>query len=351
MKHLLSFVCLLFLCLSAGAQIAMGDLARKTLHFAKPAAPGSSGLFRHFEVIDERPDTGRIGIYLIQGVLKPSDRQYVFKKPAAAEIAEYFNQYFTRPDAPCTALIVLRTLWLSNANYAGEDELKTPDKQYEQIHIRLKAEIYATRDSLYTPELRYDTAWTMKTHDYYSSLHASYFGLDDTLSSLFINLADSASWVTGQKQNSGRLISREQINEFNRSRFDKPAGSEGPYASGVYTSFEEFRNNTPSIRDFEIRTEKMNRLLYIKDASGAPYYSHTAWGYSDGTSLFIMHDGILWPVWKEGKAFYFFALSDKNKHSHQSYDAYGQAHAYKPEGSQEKETCIYTLDLDTGEVY
>jgi hypothetical protein len=153
MKHLLSPVCLLLLCLSAGAQhqTIMADLSKTTLHFDKPDPSAFPSLFSHFEVIDERPDTGRIGIYLIQGVLRPNDRQYVFKKPAAAEIAEYFNQHFTRPGAPYTALVILRTLWLSNANYTGEDQLKSPEKQYEQVHIRLKAEVYAAKDTQYIP--------------------------------------------------------------------------------------------------------------------------------------------------------------------------------------------------------
>jgi hypothetical protein len=360
MKYLLlAPVCLLFFCLSASAQhqVTMDDLSRKTVHFDKPGSPGFPGvpvlpalpgLFRHFEVIDERPDTGRIGISLVLGTIRGNyDRQFAFDKPAAAEIAEYLNRYVTRPDAPYTALVVLRTLWLSNSS--GLDEVKSAEIQYEQWHIRLKAEVYATRDSQYIPVLRYDTAWSKKMHDYTSAIRSSFHEMEVNLANLFINLADSASWVMERKQSPGRLISRQQINEFNRSRFDKFADTNKSYAGGVYASFEEFRDNAPSIRNFEIKTEKKDRLLYIKDVAGKTNYSDDAWGYSDGTNLFIMRDGILRPVWKEGKAFYFYALSDKNIYTTpREYGSYGYPYNTSPE---DKEQCIYTLDIDTGEVY
>jgi len=351
MKYLLlSPVYLFFLCLSASAQhkITMDDLAHKTVHLDKPGAPGFPGSFRHFEVIDERPDTGRIGISLMIGTIRGNyDRQFVFDKPAAAEIAEYLNRYATRPDAPYTALVVLRALWLSNSN--DLEGVKNAEIQYEQWHIRLKAEVYATRDSQYIPVFRYDTAWTKKMHDYRIAMRSSFPELETTLSNLFINLADSASWVTERKQNPGRVISRQQIGEFNRSRFDKFADTNTAYASGVYASFEEFRNNAPSIRDFDIKMEKKDRLLYIKDAAGKPNYSDDAWGYSDGINLFIMRDGILRPVWKEGKAFYFYALSDKDVYTTpHEYRNYGYPYNTSP---GEKEQCIYTLDTDSGEIY
>jgi hypothetical protein len=357
MKYLLlSSVCWLFLCLSTSAQhkvVTINDLSRKTVHFDKPDAQRFSGLFRHFEVIDERPDTGRIGISLLIGTIRGNyDRQFVFDKPAAAEISDYLNRYCTRPDAPFTALVVLRGLWLSNSNYLGPDGLKSAETQYEQWHIRLKAEIYAKRDSLYIPIFRYDTAWSKKMDDYTSAQHASFSELEANLSNLFLNLADSASSVTEQKQNSSRPITRQQIDDFNRSRFDKFADTNTTCARGVYANFEEFINNAPSIQDFEIKMEKKDHLLYIKDAAGKTNFSADAWGYCDGKSLFIMRDGILWPVWKEEKAFYFYALSDKEINMPQTFSALGQP-IYNPKAreSLEKEICIYTLDTDTGEIY
>jgi hypothetical protein len=348
MKYLLAPVFVLFLSFRTSAQRGsdLAGLIQKTVHFNKPATATFQGLFSHFEVIDERPDTARIGVYLTIAMYRPNyDRQFVFGKPAASEIAEYLNRYFTRPGAPYTALVVLRSLWLSNANYFKREEINNFKREYEVSHIRLRAEVYATRDSQYIPVFRYDTMLSNRAR-YNPVLQIS--RLEEDLSSLFINLADSTSLVTEQKQNASRKISRRQIRDFNRSRFDKFVDSTASYASGVYASFEEFLNNAPSILNFEIKTTKSEHLLYIKDAAGKSNYSSDAWGYSDGATLFIMRDGSLWPAWRQGKALYFYGLSDKDKHL--TFDANGLANN-TPQPDQEQELCIYTFDTDTGEIY
>jgi hypothetical protein len=391
MKFPLPYLFFLFLCSQASAQsghagdssrqvsdrlkTSLSDLSRATIRLHSSGEAFYPRLFNHFEVIDERADTARIGLRAKTGPFNHNhDRQLVFGKPAAAEIAEYLNGHFSRPGAPYTALVILRTVWLTDANYIREDLVKDPDKKLEDFQIRLKAEVYASRDSLYTPVFRYDTLLTTKSRDYaslqtpFSSLKSSFPILEDNLSDLFSDLADSASIVTGRKAGNGRKVSREEIHAFNRSRFTMPVDTGTIYAAGVYTSFEEYRDNAPSIHNFEIKTEKKNLLLYIKDAAGPSYYSHNAWGYSDGASLFIMRDGILWPAWKEGKAIYFYGYSDKIK-TVMRQDYYpgtpgvvspggavvsGAAPGFSapyPTSEKEKVKCIYSIDMDTGEIY
>jgi hypothetical protein len=382
MKYLLYPFCFLFLwdrviaqpaedttkLVNAGSKIAVSALKRTTILFHTP--PGNTvypGLFNHFEVIDERVDTARIGIRARTGLFSHNhDRQLVFVRPAATEIAGYLNANFSRQGAPFTALLVLRTLWLSDANYTKEDLLQDPDKKSDKFQIRLKAEIYAGKDSLYVPVYRYDTVVTRKTHDY-DFPQSSYPILEDELSNLFNDLADTASLVAERKAGNGRKVSREQIREFNQSRFSLPMDSLKVYSAGVYATFEEFRNNAPSIHDFEIKTEGKEMLLYIKDAAGTSYFSHDAWGYSDGTSLYIMKNGILWPAWKEGRAIYFYGPAYKITPNPNYPDYPGTPGTSIPGGSMVRGTpgfyippsstiekavkCIYTVDMDTGELY
>src|SRR5882724_3250403 len=117
-----------------------------------------SGFFSHFDVIDERPDTSRIGIHADTYRSGNShNRQLVFARPAAEEIANYLNTRFTQPEAPCTALVVLRLLWLTDPNYSRDDMLKDPERRLDKSKIRLRAEIYAVKDNVYVPLLRYDS--------------------------------------------------------------------------------------------------------------------------------------------------------------------------------------------------
>jgi len=299
--------------------------------------PTPSPGFSHFEVIDERADTSRIGIHTcIPDFGRNYDRQLIFTQSAAGELADYLNRHYTRPGAPYTALVILRTLWLSDANYVRAEYLRHPECRLERSHIRLKAEIYAIRDGRYIPVLRFDTLQTAMRKRILEERSAYYeWGLNLTL--LMNDLADSASRLTPGKEKDNRWVGLEDIREFNASRFNAPIDDDRP-ARGVYANFEEFRNNAPSIQDFEIKLENHERLLYIRE-SGNAYYTHEAWGYSDGKDIYVMRDGILCPAWKEGKAYYLPASAATANSLTVSHDR------------DYKQRSIYSIDMDTGDIY
>src|SRR3984957_11115377 len=152
--------------------------------------PYHPGIFNHFEVIDERPDTARIGIHNFDPIFGHTrNRQLVFQQPAATTIAEYLNSRFARPNAPYAALIILRNLCLSDANYLKEEKVKDRDILEERTHIRLKAEIYAFKDSFYIPVIRYDTNQTYKRGNTYNNLTTYYALWDKDLSAVLNDMA------------------------------------------------------------------------------------------------------------------------------------------------------------------
>jgi hypothetical protein len=311
----------------------------RQLHHSSPASslPSPSPGFSHFEVLDERADTGRVGIHTcVPDFGHNYDRQLIFDRSAAKETAEYLNHYFTRPESPYTALVILRTLWLSDANYVRADYLRHPDRRLERTHIRLKAEIYAIRDGRYIPVLRFDTLHTAMKRRILRE-RSPYFEWGTNLALLLNDLADSASRLSSGKEDGNRWVDLDDIREFNASRFNAPIDENLP-ARGVYANFEEFRNNTPSIQNFEIRLENHERVLYIRE-SGATYYSHDAWGYCDGKDIYIMRDGILCPAWKEGKAFYLPAGATTANSLTET-----RGHDYR-------QRSIYFIDMDTGDIY
>ncbi|HXB05858.1 MAG TPA: hypothetical protein VNW04_02045 [Puia sp.] len=309
MKYPISIIGLIGLSLASMAQPvpSLSALPSVTINLRDPGSPSTS-TFSHFEVIDERSDTTRIGIHTFWPTIgHPRDRQLVFHSAASNEIGAYLNDHFARPGAPYTALIVLRNLWLSDASYLREEIKNDPKKQYVRTHIRFKAEIYAVRDSQYMPILRFDTLQAYKRSNMYSSTSTFYDCWDRDLTSILNEMTDSASQLTIVKAPRARTLRIGDILEFNRSRFDAPISRNGSLTPGVYVTFQEFRNNTPSVRDYEIRTENNTRVLYMKEAGGSAYfYSHNVWGYCDGKSVFVMRDGILHRTWREENAFYLF---------------------------------------------
>ncbi|WP_188938183.1 hypothetical protein [Puia dinghuensis] len=368
----------MLLCLSltgiAQPTVNLANLPKVTIDL-KNADPLTPDAFSHFEVIDERPDTARIGIHTFVHTLGFSgNRQLVFQHPAALEIGDYLNTHFARPGASWSALIVLRNLWLSDANYLKEEKVKNPDILEERTHIRLKAEIYAFNDSVYIPILRYDTLQTYKRGNTYNQLNTYYHFWEKDLTDMLSDMTDSASGLAATRIEHGRRLHREDILQYNRSRFDAAIIGNSLLTRGVYTSFEEFRNNAPSIQNFEVKQEKKEKILYIKDANGSSYYTHDAWGYCDGKAIYIMRSGSLYPIWKEGKAFYFFGQAYKESTSPappvyvpgtpatvSGVGAPGVAPMYTPgtpgmiapgtmKTASNKQR-IYTVDMDSGGVY
>jgi hypothetical protein len=284
----------------------LSSLPATTIRLVGNVPAPSYSAFSHFEIIDERPDTTRIGFHTNKAASafsRSRDRQLVLARPAAKEITDWLDRHYARPDAPYTALIVLRTLWLSDANYVHEDKQKDPRRQLERTHIRLKAEVYARKDGVYQPIFRFDTLQYTTKAVY--SVRSPYSIWDKDLSAILGELADSASFIASQRSSSpDRTIRLEDIRRFNESRFGLPIIGASSLVPGAYASFSEFRNNAPSIQHFEIRMEDNKRLLYILENGGRSYYCHDAWGYCDGKNIFVMRDGILYPAWKEGNAFY-----------------------------------------------
>lgn len=310
-KYPISIIGLLSLSLASSAQIApsLSSLPSVTISLRQPANPSS--IFSHFEVIDERSDTTRIGVHTFWPTFgHPRDRQLVFHTTAASEISIWLNGHFARPGAPYTALVVLRNLWLSDASYIREEVKKDPKKHYERTHIRFKAEIYAVQDSIYLPILRFDTLQSYRRGNMYNSTSTFYTCWDRDLTSILNDMTDSASHLAALKAPHARNLRLADILGFNRSRFDAPINNNGTLTPGVYISFQEFRNNAPSIRDYQIRTENNSRVLYIKDGADW-FYSHDVWGYCDGRSVFVMRDGILHRTWREENAYYLFGAGNE----------------------------------------
>ena len=331
------------------------------LDFPKePSASRVASLFHHFEVLDERPDTARIGVHVDRHNLGGArTRQLIFEHPASGEIAAYLDARFAHPGEAYAALVVIRTLWLSDANNMSEDMVQDPDKYHERRKIRLKAEVYAEKDGQYIPIFRFDSVQV--------ALKGSYTRFGGDLSDLLEELADSASRLLAQKGGGGRKISRTDIIQFNQSRFDAPVCRDSTLVKGVYTSFKEFKDNVPSIKEYELKKEKDNLILYVKEAGGHSYYSHNAWGYCDGKFVYIMKDGVLVPAWKEGKAWYLYGrvhiINPKKEGG--AYTPIGPSAsssitpgvsvsttmAVRTNGSGSTQRHIFTVDMDSGNLY
>ena len=318
------------------------------IHLASSRGPSQISFhssFGYFEVIDRRPDTAIIGV---QGNLPMRshafDRQLVFREPAATEIAACLNRQFAHPGATDTAVVVLRCLWLSDTDpFADNPEPGSiHDNAQPRTHIRLRAEIYARHNGRYLPLVRIDTLQPTRLVSY-SILRSTYLGWGKELAIVLTQMTERADLAFTRKAESGRWIGWEDIRHYNNERFDIPILGGATLKRGVYTGFEEFRNNDPSIQDFEVLPENGNLALYLKNGDGTSYYTHNVWGFCNGKQVFLMRDGMLHLLHKDGNLFYFYGIDIP------AADLLALPLSVFS-GSQEQH-CMYIVDMDTGQFY
>lgn len=298
------------------------------------------GPFRYFEVIDARPDTARIGLHMErkQFINGARNRQLVFANPVSKEIAGYLNNNFSNPRAGYNALIVIRTCWISDMLFSFNQLGRDSEIRYKKIRIRLKAEIYSAKDDIYTPLLRFDTVLVSGKESYSRSGRALAGLLEEMI-------AQASIPDIPKKWEQGRHFSLENIHSFNQSRLDLPISRDRSLVKGVYKSFEEFKNNAPSIADYEIRTEKKSCILYLKDTGGNSYYSHSVWGLCDGQTIYVMLDGELYSSWKEQKAYYVSGEVKIKEYTSSGITSPGSGN------TPNMLLHVFSVDMDTGIIY
>jgi hypothetical protein len=313
-------------------------------HEAQASLPG--GRFGYFEVVDQRADTSRIGVHANLPMRSHAfDRQLTFRRPASLEIASFLNRRFAHPGAPDTAMLILRYLWLSDTDpIADRQDPPGPDDHGMKMstHIRLRAEWYIRRNSRYLPLIRIDTLESTR-FVFYSVLRSTYIGWEREITALFRDMVQKATAAAARKADMGRWIGWDDIRHFNQVRFDIPIFDSAVLKRGVYASFEEFRSNAPSIHNFEVLPQNGNLALYIRKGDGTSYYTRSAWGACDGKKVFIMREGLLHLLRKDGKAFYFYGIDVP------AADLMSMPLAAL--GGATEQHCLYIVDMDTGQFY
>ena len=323
--------------------------------------------FSHFEVLDLRPDTARIGNHteISPYIVATRNRQLALAGQAAPEIARYLNDHFPGTGTGFTALVVIRTFWVSDKEYTYNevgDQGQVPGTPPRYWVIRLKAEIYAGKDNQYTPLKRFDSSVDMRlstgnSEDFLTDSvlaaagaypqYSPYSRAGAGLASLLLEMVNSISQMDiSARWVQGRRLSMGDINTFNQSRLDLPICMDDHLVRGVYRNFEEFKSNAPSIKDFEIQSDKKSSGVYLKDETGQSYLTHEVWGLCDGQSVYVMLGGVLYRAWKEQKAYY--VSGDLNLSWIQKPDVVNFNGAGRVVKSKAK---VYCVDMDTGNIY
>jgi hypothetical protein len=296
--------------------------------------------FRHIEVIDARPDTARIGIHMERKQWSNGirNKQLVLTGPVAQEIAGYLNLQFAKATAGFNALIVIRSCWISDVLFSLNQLEGDPDAQKKEWKLRIKAEIYAEKEGIYIPLLRFDSLVISRKKSRYADPRP-YITAGNALGDLLQDMIVSVSAIDiTQKWEHGRRLHKEDIITYNRSRLNLLINKDSPLVQGVYRNYEEFKNNAPSIKDYEVKTVNKASILYIKNGDGSSYFTHEMWGLCDGRMVYLMLDGELYQTWKEQNAWYVSGAVKENNPQSSTDTMKSLAH-------------VFCIDMDTGIFY
>lgn len=277
------------------------SIVRASLPLDKNTVLGYPVLFDTIRVIDYRHDTSRLGIVGTEPKFQEDIR---FHLPVAAQVSAYLNAGYTYPKGGYHLLVIIKNLWVSNRS---DHRSEWSNKSAWDVSFRFEA--YAQVHGGYVPITYLDTVviGTGETAAYATRR------VVPGLISLFMDKL--ASHDLDVDVIAKRTVTYEQIDSFCRVRFNYAMDTATVLAKGVYTSVDEFRSNRPSVTQYELSKDKGSDLtLSVPDGSGHFVYTHTVWGFCDGTQAFVMMDGNLFPVLRVHHQFYVLGSNEYRSH-------------------------------------
>ncbi|HLK28974.1 MAG TPA: hypothetical protein VKT28_10340 [Puia sp.] len=317
------------------------------------------------EIVDARPDTSAIG-FMQRGFKKPVF--VILHEGLRNEMQSFVNKYFhfSQSDSSYKILMVIKKLWLTDEFELKEDSFLNKQKRSSGLFhkdstsgIAIKIEFYIQKKQNYYALYRYDST----LQETYSVLNYGSEYLIESFTNSFSKLSSIETSLPKIIANR-RAFNIEEISNHISQNFDLRILKDTLLKKGVYMSFEEFKNNSPSVSDFEVKKEKLIDMLYIKQPDGTEYGPRNIWGYCDGQNSFVQSFNNFFLLQKKENAFYIYGakkiISDNSSQSTYVPPTYGsQGQVISPggfmpmggAGNPKLELKPFLLDWDTGKLY
>ncbi len=215
--------------------------------------------------------------------------------------------------------------------------------------------MFLEKDSVFFPLYRVDSIFTFKEklNDY-----AGIKFVDNA--NLFVRTVLKISLERLGDINFDEIITKRRKLAFDdiylgySKKMDVPVLKFIDLKKGVYKDFKEFKANTPSITDYELRKGAVGDILYIKEGI-SEYPTRNAWGFCDGTDIFINSGDKYSKLVRRENTFYFFGIkgvTQRSKHNFMRSSGLNYATNTGPKETVYKlDLKYYQIDMETGEVY
>jgi hypothetical protein len=199
--------------------------------------------------------------------------------------------------------MIVKELWLSEEENDIDAKDKIQDvnvekRLYSTSDAKLRFEFYLQKDEKYYAIFRFDTTL-------FRTLPLKSYAAGFIETALISSLDRLSKYNFTNISNTKTPLSLTDIYNYNNRRFEYPILKDTSFKKGVYASFEEFKNNNPSIPEFEVKKGKLGDVLYVKMENGESVASRSVWGYCDGKKLYIKTGDNYYQLYRIDNSFYF----------------------------------------------
>jgi len=321
----------------------------------------SAGLrfpFSKIRIIDSRFDTSKIGYVYSDEFVISKKRQFerlVLRNGNGNSIEKYYADYyssaFTQNDFEL--LIVMKRFWLSMNINSNDKRVEAANSVGSTEKLYCKWEYYLGKNEKYLPIKRIDTVLVnMEDLSRYGrvKLDQKRRSFVEYALNKLVAMLDYSNAVKQFDLQAKKTL--EEIYAFNNRMNKIPILQDTVAHRGVYLSFDDFRNNRPSIPDF---TEKKTRYRitntenYLENGKGETISNY--WGYSNGV---VMRYGMLGneKMYRVQNTFCFFIKVEGYAINPNNQAAYGGTSNTEPISKTKYELWVpYQIDMETGVIY
>lgn len=298
---------LIFLILTFNFYCINISYAQKTISLSA-TSNGSYNLNKYskIDVITDLPDSNNLG-FIPSNIL--NDRKYI--KPSSAVtnwLQSFVNKQFGSNANSKDAL-----LWVIQDLSMGKDSTQ----KQEYSFVKIKADIYVADSSGYELINTFDSTLLNSNENIdFAQMIA------DAFVSLYKNSLPTNANSNLSFQQMGKTAQLTKENIINKTKLSNSYPIlKQEYATGIYTSFAEFKNNTPAIKDFYAGVNPENNeveLYEIADDSSVKQVQK-AWGICRNNELYFYSSGQLYPIEKSGNTFYMAKYLEPRNRKNQAF--------------------------------
>lgn len=283
--------------------IRLGEINKSELNRRLP--------FRSIKVFDVRYDTSLIGTYAqFTNLFVPSITNSKLtleggvKRSFENRLNDRFKNYFDGDDSELICFI-------TQFRILSRDSLNEAEGLGQNVgQLKVKIEAFLKTQDDYTAAFKVDTIFTeylkvLSKREVTTEIRENL--IVPTVEHLF-DVVIKTEWEKVLKR---KLFSQGLVfdNYFNK-RFGIPILVRPP-VKGIYRTFKEFKNNTPSIQDFSVKKEKFKTVSLI-DRNGDYINTTKTFGFSDGSRCWIQNGNFSYPLLRSGNSFLFFITIIQN---------------------------------------